>query len=908
MPLKHVWLTLLAVLVIVLIPRRASAQDPRQEPSPNPNSIDCSVAEVLPEFTDAERGILGEQCRTQTGEVDKSILENAFKLGGWRAVFVARVASQNVDPGKVDLLRARQLNAEIRFKQLLESKHQVKGKPEYSCAAMRKMIGTALVDHSNNVASPTAPRLTELKQDNTCALKHSESGTPEDKLVLDELGAEWRLFTVPSRPGDVVRAWIYDGEVVYKASSIPYDDGVGHNALLVLVPADKLAAFEIIHADLDIPWTHVNRFHESEFQAFDRDTDCLVVEVSTDVEKKSDWTLVMEGKAFVLRPTEPGENDQRESLLHRQVLNITRGKSEGRSSHDIAFVRTSTTADSTSDETDNKSQDHIWVSSLVDDTNSRRQGGCRIIAYDLTALKWSASYGLEVSVEPECTQQGVHAAKLRAYSEQYVNEIGGSLIHLDEWAETLRNLNNLLDSLDSVGRDEASQTQARAPQQDRLGAYESMHDLANVLVGKGVNALLDLEVTCTGSTVQVTGKALNLNEFANRPSAWTRTRDIDTDVLRMKSYSTNAASLREAMEVVLGNIVEDKKHATRGHVRIASLPRQVARGSKTPIHAVAGHANQKVEGSESIWIQRIKSDQCNSIRKVNSLASQQHIIPEELVTDRSPLDPPSPVPVGDKGRKVRRKPMERTINLGGLAPGTYAAYAKHAGSFAVVCFMVSEQNLQGFVNLSGFQQSRGQHLLQNPRADQLTFVRLLGGVRYIVARNFVEFGPEIGYERLGYAATGSVSWDGPTSATGLVKWERHGLLLGGFLGPRLPFSRCALRPQKVWVERRCGLFGASTLAFFNLHLLANVGFLDLRDVPNGAATEALDIDMDVALVGGLRGKPPGAVTIGVFIGLLLTDVTRARDLRQAASYKYDWSTRFIAGLEMAWGGDTRKKR
>jgi hypothetical protein len=306
-------------------------------------------------------------------------------------------------------------------------------------------------------------------------------------------------------------------------------------------------------------------------------------------------------------------------------------------------------------------------------------------------------------------------------------------------------------------------------------------------------------------------------------------------------------------------------------------------------------------------VRSISADDCNSIRKLNSLDGQRLPAKDLRLGDKQ-YGRLRHATITDIIVEGERDPRE--VNLGGLAAGTYAltaTFGAHADSlrYATVCFVVSEQNLQTFFNFSGFQQWRGKYIKTNPRSDQLTFVRVVGGVRYITARDFFEFGPEVGYERLGYEAAGPVSWDGPTSVTTSVKWTRHGTLLGGFFGARFPISRCAWTPKKT--VRECGVFGASTLAFLNFHLLANVGVLDLRNVPNTSGTEVLDIDMDVGGFAGVRGKPRRHVTVGVFGGLLLTDVTRLGNLRQAASYAYDWSIRFVVGLEVGWGGDTRKR-
>jgi hypothetical protein len=160
---------------------------------------------------------------------------------------------------------------------------------------------------------------------------------------------------------------------------------------------------------------------------------------------------------------------------------------------------------------------------------------------------------------------------------------------------------------------------------------------------------------------------------------------------------------------------------------------------------------------------------------------------------------------------------------------------------------------------------------------------------------------ELGYENLAYRAESAPSWVGSGASEGLREWRRHGFLLGYHIGPHLPLSTCAYSPKKFSIYQQC--HRTNLAAFFDVGVIMNVGWLDLRNISEEQSRN--EIDLDVQIVGGLQFHVGKHYGVGMFLGALFTDVAQVRKLSRVATYGYDWSIRFIFGAELSFGGDTR---
>ncbi|MCA9650837.1 MAG: hypothetical protein H6712_09685 [Myxococcales bacterium] len=875
------WLALsLAGLVLLLGPLTAHAAPPS----------DCLAAGAIAELEPGERTLLRQMCEGSPSPEGaervaeaRATLIAGLRLEGWKAAFVARaIASTAPAPAEAT---ARQRAQEAWLGELLARTHTQRGKEAAACTTFHDLASGAIreLEHGVTGTIPVSPR--DLEADDACV-------SDDEQERLDALIEGWHLLTIPGRSRDVVDAWSVDvdGLEVLRVEPIPYLHD-GQRGWLLLLPRDRMVTLTMRQPDLDMPWAETRRLVDIDSVLSRRRSECVIIEAGADPE--GGWSVVVNGSSAPLETVSTAAGGQR---TQRAILNLPRDPAtdERAAPRELVFVSTQPGIEP-------------WVSSLAE-PREEGHGRCRSVAYDLSGLNNPQEHiGIaQVAVDDSCRNRGIVPSRVRSYAEGYTERADKKLIPLDAWAEVMEIFRDLESRLGS--RAEAERGASRGDLDDS----EQMVVLASELRRRGVDSLLYFDVRCPERSTEVTviGTRVDLDDFVGR--AKSKVTGVDTDdLLAVRSHDSRSRDLREAMEVVLSDLLDQP------HVRFVDPPDTIERGLRRDLRVVGIGAGVDVE----VWSLGAARTEavCTQVEELNDLSSFA-----KLRTIRDAARHGSSVP----RLRERTTGNHTELELGGLPKGKYLAIATAVTNGEstlreddeighALCFEVVEREIELVTDILGFKQWTTPRT--NPISSQLSFVRISGSVRY-TTWEFFEFGGSVGYEHVEYTTQSAPVWDELSlvdlteSLHSQLSWRRNGIFMGPFAGLRFPFARWpwpVCRKGKgddcaIIRERRQANPSLATF-FVNAQLLFNVGIANIDGLPAELAAVQSDSvlagDVDLSFKSGIRIRPRRLASFGVFGGLLLSDLANST-IKNALDEEFwanDWGVRAFVGIELGLG-------
>lgn len=753
--------------------------------------------------------------------------------------------------------------------------------------------------------------------------------SPEEVTKLrDWLAERWMLAFIGLDKDELdihaLPAARFDGDSLPGRRIVPAIDyfvptpGGTEQIAIAWLKKDEYVVAKVDQHDLDVDW-FVSKMMRDDDVYEPRADGCLIVEVGNE-DKDLVWYAIVGGTPLALDRSSAEETYRGVFRALPEVDDV------------VLVARNETTSE------------WVWASDATIKPAAKGQA-CRELRSDLRGVSrpHEPRYGItRIWVDDQCGELGLTQARVLRYVEHYLTGADAKFELLETWADAVAVLRQLDEDL--------AHGSAVGATRRELDIGDSLSTAAAELRRHGVNVLLDLEVRCAGANPDpsVTGRTIDLGKFSYRQRS--QLMGVDTSgLIEVRTHTKPINELRAALDVVLSHLLE------RAQPRLNTIDSHVKVGTREVLTAVA-EVRGAHDGDDRMELRVMRLSNleaiatCELIGRSNELASVEDFAElssrlkrwgEAWVASESAAGPgceaKSATGLGDGGsldgaraKICASSPLDQattslSAELGGLRAGNYLAYAWIASrnsansDFVATCFDVVEDDLSLFTSFSGIVGARGRLnsdtnlQLGELRRERVIHLQALFGGRY-TAPSIFEFGFELGYTYSKYHADDWPSWDNlaipaQPEADNQLQWDRHGVLVGGFMGARFPFSRCFYRSS-----RTCPGSSSRVSAFLRLHVRENIGLVtDVRvgdqliGLPSGQ--QAFNADLDISLNGGLSYRPRNGVQMSVWIGTLWSDISQGiKAIRKpdvASHLTYDYNITPMLGFETAWTTSTR---